>query len=325
MDRRKVQKTGGSTYIVSLPKEWAEGKVEEGDSLLIEGSEESLRIYLEEKSEKRKEVTLHYEEPLKALLRKIIAHYLVGYDEIKIKSEDVLRRKKEIEGLVREKMMGLEVTGESSKEIMLQNLLKYSDLPTRKLLFRMNFILKNMYEDVIDSLENGKEDILRDVIKRENEIDRLYLLGVRQLKSAIRDDRIRKKLSLDSKLLCLGYRIVLKSMERVGDHLKKISSLLLDLDSEIPEREQLIQGGEKTLKNYEKIMESLLRRDGKLAEKSIQRSKEIDKIFKDLNKKEESRKKYFALKTIMNSIDRIRKLSRDIAEIVINLSAGDTE
>jgi len=212
MEKRKVQKTGGSTYIVSLPKQWAQGKVKEGDEVYVSFEGDSVLISPEKKQQDKKQVIIDYEEPIDALLRKIIAHYLVGYNVIRVRSEDVIERKEAVESLVREKMMGLEVTGETAREIKLQNLLNYSDLPTKQTIARMDSIIKDMYKDVVQSLTNGKEQVLRDVIKRENEIDRLYLLGVRQIKGAIRDRRTREKLGIDSELLCLGYRIIIKSM-----------------------------------------------------------------------------------------------------------------
>lgn len=322
MERRKVQKTGGSTYIVSIPKDWAEGRIEEGEEVFLSEEGKSLRIFLEEVGEEKKEITLEYEEPLGALLRKIIAYYVMGYDEITVESSEVIKRKDEVEKLVREKIMGLEVTRESSKEIKLQNLLKFSDLPTKQLLRRIDSILKTMYEDVLSSFQDDGGDVLRDVIERENEIDRLYLLGMRQVKGAIDDERTRKKLEIESKALCLGYRIILKSLERIGDHLRKISSLILNSEEGLPERGRLVEVAERTFEIYKTIIESLFKRDGELAEDSIQKSKKIDEMFIELNEMLGEGGGYFVLKTVMNSIDRTRKLSRDIAEIVINLSAS---
>lgn len=327
METRKIQKTGGSTYIVSLPKTWAKNRIEEGDQVFVSQEGDSIRVSVQEDQENQTSVSLDYEEPLGALLRKIIAHYLVGYDIIKIRSSQVIPEKDKLEKLVREKMLGLEVTGESAKEIKLQNLLKYSDLPTRQVLVRMDSIIKSMYKDILNSFTgDGSQEVLQDVIKRENEIDRLYLLGVRQIKSAIRDRDEREKLGIDSKLLCLGYRIIFKSLERIGDHLAKISKFLLDLEKETFQKEQVLEVGRDSLEVYQGVADSFFKYDGDLAEKYIQKSKKIDREaegINDLKEKMESHG-YYAFKSILNSIGRTRKLSRDIAEIVINLSAGET-
>ncbi|MFB6088570.1 MAG: PhoU domain-containing protein [Candidatus Aenigmatarchaeota archaeon] len=320
VEERKIQKTGGSTYIVSLPKDWAKGKIEEGDSVFLEGGENSLKINLREDEENKKEIEIKYDSNLDSLLRKIIARYLVGYDEIRIVSDEVIRNREEVEQTIREKMMGVEVTNETAKEIEFQNLLKYSDLPTKKVMKRMNSIIEGMYADIIDSFVNYDGEILRDIIKRENELDRLYLLAVRQIKSGIRSERIRKKLRVESKLLCLGYRVIVKSFERTGDHLKNIAkSLLLVEDSY--QKEKLERIASKSFGSFKKSVKSLFQKDGQMAERSIQESKEIDKLSRKIDKKQKFGDFSFEIKSIINSIERTRKLSRDIAEIVINLTA----
>lgn len=325
MEKRKIQKTGGSTYIVSLPKDWAKGRVEEGDEVFIDFEGNSVLISLSQDQKQQKRVVLSYEEPIDALLRKIIAHYLVGYELIVIRSDTVIDNKEKIEGLVREKMMGLEVTGETAEEIRLQNLLNYSDLPTRQTVARMDSIIGAMYEDMIKSLTNGGEEILRDVVKRENEIDRLYLLAVRQIKGAIRDRSTRKKLGIDSELLCLGYRIIVKSMERIADHLKKISTTLLEAEVDTKKKEGLNELGQRSLRSYTQAMDSLFNYDGELAEEAISESKAVKDLSQRLVGGGGQGERYLLLKEIVSSLDRTRELSRDIAEIVINLSAGEVD
>lgn len=322
MEKRKIQKTGGSTFIVSLPKDWAKTRLEEGDYVYIDKEENSLRINLEKKGKGEKKSTLQYEEPLGTLLRKIIGNYLVGYDKIKIKSSEVIEKKKKIKELVRENLMGMGITTETSKEIVLQNLLKYSGLPTPNLLKRIDSIIKEMYKDVLSSFKHRREEVLKDVRKRENEVDRLYLLGVRQIKASVRDDRIRRKLKIQSNLFCLGYRLILKSLERTGDHLKRIAKNLLEI-KEVPEKKRLINLGKGSLSSYNKGIKSLFDIDGELAEDSIRESKETDRASEELMKKELPEKTSFKVKTIIRSMDRTRKLTRDIAEIVINLVSGE--
>lgn len=319
-EKRKIQKTGGSTFIVSLPKKWAQSRLEPGDSVYVEEEDSSLKISLTPEKESKRAITLRYEEPIQSLLRKIIARYLVGYDRIKVTSPDVIKRKEDIERFVREKMMGMEVTGETSKRMELQNLLNYSDLPTHRVLRRMDSIIKEMYKDVLDSFRDGKKEVLEDIAKRENEVDRLYLLGVRQIKGGVRDNRLMKKLEIESRLLCLGYRMVFKSLERIGDHLKKIALILLEAD-EISEREKITEIGKESLSSYEKSIKSLFKLDGDLAEEAIQASKETDGDSEKLKKRLFSNGGSLQVKTIIDSMDRTRKISRDIAEIVINLSA----
>jgi SpoVT / AbrB like domain. len=46
METRKIQKTGGSTYIISLPKQWmVENNLKNGNVVAMEVDENSLRIW----------------------------------------------------------------------------------------------------------------------------------------------------------------------------------------------------------------------------------------------------------------------------------------
>lgn len=96
------------------------------------------------------------------------------------------------------------------------------------------------------------------------------------------------------------------------------------LNKEVPEKKRLINLGKGSLSSYNKGIKSLFDMDGELAEDSIRESKETDKASEELMKKELPEKTSFKVKTIIRSMDRTRKLTRDIAEIVINLIAGES-
>lgn len=321
MEKRKVQKTGGSTYIVSLPKDWARERLEAGDDVFVEKDDDSLKIALSEKEDKKTKTTLNYEEPLDSLLRKVISRYLIGYDRIEIKSEGVMKRREEIEKLVRENLMGTEVTQETSDRIELQNLLRYSDLPTKEVLSRIDSVIKSMYRDVISYIEEGDEKLKKDIMGRENEIDRFYLLAVRQLKGATKDPNIRRKLGLGSKLLCLGYRIVCKSLERIGDHLKRIPQQVPETIGD-EERSRLVEIGKRSFGPYRKIVEALFEVSDDKAEEAIQMVKKADRF---QEKTESELSSSHSMRSALESFQRIRALTTDIGEIVINFSAEGIE
>lgn len=322
MKKRKIQKTGGSTLIVSLPKEWVKEDLKEGDEVHLEKDDGVIRIYLSDDESSTSQASISYEDNLGSLLRKVIAYYLVGYDFIRIESENVMSNKEEIKDRVRDRVMGLEVTGETSSEIVFQNMLKYSDLPTGQILRRMDSVNRSMFDDVVTSFDKVDKDVLKDVSVRENEIDRFYLLSLRQIKSAVRDHRVMEKLEIDSKLVCLGYRVIFKNLESIADLLTKISETMLSHDIDYPELMQKI--AKDTFDCYQKSVDSLLDVDVELAEECIHQVEEVDTEsdeFVDnveLNDLEE-------VKTIIDSFFEIRKLLSEIAEIAINISTGEIE
>lgn len=317
MEKRKVQKTGGSTYIVSLPKDWARGRIEEGDSLWIREEESSLTLLVERAEEREREINLSWHGSVGSMLRKVIANYLSGYDLIKVEFPGPEKRK-ELESLIKQKIMGLEVMRESGGEVELRNLLNYKDLTFRQVLQRMDSLLNSMHEDLIKEFEGEKETAPEDIDDRENEVDKLYLLGVRQLGSAAEGREMMKKLGIETKSRLPGYRVILKNLERVGDHLKKIASIL---SQEEIDPKKLKGVGKKSFEAYQKSVESLFEVDVNTAESSIQRSKKVDSLSEEVHKQISSEPS-LVYEIILDSFERIRKLSRDIAEVTINFSAS---
>ena len=92
METRKLQITGGSTYIISLPKKWivrnqlkkgsALNLSEEGGALLVMPSE----LAKQEKSNEAFIKVLANDDP-SAIIRKVVSTYLVGYNLLHMKAE----------------------------------------------------------------------------------------------------------------------------------------------------------------------------------------------------------------------------------------------
>ncbi|MEM2228539.1 MAG: AbrB/MazE/SpoVT family DNA-binding domain-containing protein, partial [Candidatus Bathyarchaeia archaeon] len=88
-ETRKMQLTGRSTYIVSLPKKWVkEMKLNAGDQLVIKRQSEAALLI----TPKSKKITPEKDVFLKvsskdnpdAIARKIISLYLIGFNTIKL-------------------------------------------------------------------------------------------------------------------------------------------------------------------------------------------------------------------------------------------------
>ena len=99
-DTRKLQVTGGSTYIISLPKRWVtQNGLEKGNPLVVRQEEDGTLAVLPPelgKSEKAEEALIKVAlgESSEALIRKTVATYLLGYNIIHIKAKD--QKEKEV-------------------------------------------------------------------------------------------------------------------------------------------------------------------------------------------------------------------------------------
>ena len=335
-EKRKVQMTGGSTLIISLPISWTrEAGINQGDELTLRWQEDKS-ILLTTKPKKKLEMSraiikLFPDEKPEDILRLLIAHYLVGYDVIKLVSQKGFNTqdRKWIKDTVRQMLIGLEVVEESGDELILQSLLNYEELPLEKAIQRMSKIIKSVQKDSIKALQ-GDIALARDVIQRDNEVDRFYLLIVRQLKAALRDPELAKKIGIRRQRDCMGYRLIIKNMERIADHAEKIARDTIQIESLNSKLYGEICGvSELSQKVFDLSLESLSKRDIKAANRAIAKAHESSNLATMISnrvfKTSLSTKEQTYLRSILESLRRIAEYGADIAEVVINMGVKEPE
>lgn len=329
---RKIQLTGGSTYTLSLPKNWVEEmdlssgsgmKVEEqGSSLVLSpaGSEEAAES-------QKAEVEITQSENLDAINRKILSLYLAGYNLIEIVPEDdriESSRRKGVKEFVRSKLVGTEVISESMEQIKLQILLSYSELSAKGALRRMYSVTTSMQENAITALKENDHDLARDVVDIDDEVDRFQMYLIREIKAAVQSPPLLEEIGLDSLRECLGYRLVSKNVERVGDHAASVARNSMEMENPIDEKslEMLVEINELASKILKKSVKSLFEEDYGSAEEVIQSLQDIYELEEDINSYlvEESPPESIRIRLILESIRRMAEYGSDIAEIVLNLT-----
>ena len=331
-EKRKLQLTGGSTFTISLPIKWAkEVGVIQGDELsLIQRGDNSLIITpLRDKKEQIKsaELVLSEKESFESNFRYLITHYLVGYDVVKRLSPDgfFAEERKRIKEGVRKMLIGMEVIGESAREIVLKSFLKYEDFTLRDAIRSMSKIISSMQEDAIFSLDKSDSNLAEDVVERYNEIDRFYLLIVRQLKAAMSDPELAKKIGVGRQRDSLGYRIIVKSRERIGDHVENIaknSMRVMTLPVGIKSLECIKEVGIRAKDLFIKTLASSSDLDIEKANEAIMDANMRTGEVEEINERFPAEKwritdKIRAL-SILESFGRIAKYCEDKSEVTIN-------
>jgi len=329
---RKVQLTGGSTYIISLPKEWASDVgIKPGDYIqLIPQPDQTLLLVPGEKVEERSEalidaVSAKFPEEV---VREFIACYLTGYNVIRLKfGKKVDEYKACLKDIMRSKLIGLETIEESTNQMVVRCFLGYMDFPIKDALKRIHSMTLSMCIDAIRSLKNHDKSLAKDVIQRDDEIDRLYLFVVRGLKLAVENRIVMKEMGLMSPRECLGYRLIVKSIERIADHAARIADIILSLNlSKINSNllKDISSIAERSYAIYQEAVNSLYKLDIKQANDSIMKVKELTRMEEDLAERIFKLKldveTITGLRLILESIKRVAEYAADIAEIVINLA-----
>src|SRR6266511_470036 len=186
MEGRKLQLTGGSTYVVSLPKPWilATG-LRPGDTVFLEsmpdGSISVLPRAGEKPAARRKVFEEKGEETRDHPLRKLIGAYVSGFGIIEI------RHRPETGPFVRRvarefcrMAIGPEIIEESRTSMVIQDLSDPAELSPEKSIRRMYMTVRAMLEDAIVALKTKDETLAKDVAQRDQEVDRLYWLVAKQ-------------------------------------------------------------------------------------------------------------------------------------------------
>jgi phosphate uptake regulator len=333
-ETRKIQLTGKSTYIISLPKKWVTnmGLKAGGQLVVSKQSDSSLLLTPKELIKQTKlgeaSINVSQKEDSGTIMRKIVALYLVGYNFIRIKTKDeriTSLQRNSIKDLTRKKLVGTEIISDSPNEMRLQILLSYPELSVESALRRMCLIAASMHEDAMHALKDLNKELAKDVIALDDEVDRFSLYIIRQLKAAVQNEKILKDIGLSNPRDCLGYRVIGKSVERIADHAVKIAEYVLLLDKKFSDSvfQEVSETAAFATSVFDDSIKSLFKKDYLLADSIVMKAKTIalieNKAMGAIAKKVDATEMPI-LRMIMESIRRTAEYASDIAEIVLNLN-----
>jgi phosphate uptake regulator len=337
-ETRKLQYTGGSSYIVSLPKKWIQDLgLKQGDHVVILRQGNSvLQIAPASKrmAKEQKEATIEVSKDNNPyfIARKLIALYFLGFNVITIvpKEDRLLVEQREvIKSIVRRVLMGTEIIADSATGITLQVLINLLDLSVDAAFKRMLLIAKSMYRDTLLALKENNIELAEEVVKSDDEVDRFSFYIVRQLKIAIRNEHLLKEIGLAEPRNCLGYRLIAKSVERVADHAVVIARDFMSnphpLNKDIVDK--IANMSYFALEVLDDACLSMFKRDYEEADRAIEKAHRIDEMEKGILRavsKPRDVNELYRIKLITENIRRVAEYASDIAEIVLNMTVQQT-
>ncbi len=309
LETRKVQITGGSTYIVSLPPEWVRhNNIAKGSILSLEASGDSLTIYLNER--KRKEiireldVSGNYTDDI--LPRTLVSLYISGFDILIVKSQTYISQ--EIKSIIKRfsrLVMGVEIFEESSTAITLQNVLDSQSFPLSTALKRMIMNVQMMLGDTLRVMSSMEPDLLENIIGRDDDVDRYHFYIMKEISMGRHE-------GTDTVFNLIFSRI----LERVADHAVNICTLLKEVEKIESKRNlELIEFMTSCNDVFQEATTAFMGADLKTLNKIVN--------IKDVIKKRKEammNKKYgdVIFSGILEEISRIGMYSTDISEITMD-------
>ncbi|KTG28388.1 phosphate uptake regulator PhoU [Haloferax profundi] len=329
VETRKVQVTGGSTYTVSIPKDWAtENGVSAGSE--VEFYPEGDSLFLTPRSEEeRTEGTLDISNlEGDELTRAVMTMYVSGFDIIALESGRITTDQRRTIREATQSLVGLEVLEETRDRVVIRDLLDSSELSIHNAVTRMRLIALSMLEDAIAAIAEMDEDLAHDVIQRDDDVDRLWMVVSRIFRATLRTPKAAEELGLPREV-CFDYQSAARQLERIGDHATKIAHLSLNFEQ--PVSEEIIAAIEELFEESKKVvnggMDALFAEDSNEATRlanesreSVQeideRARKIDELLRDLDP---ARAQLLGL--IVDSVSRSADYGGNIAETALQKAA----
>ncbi|MFY4816144.1 PhoU domain-containing protein, partial [Haloarcula sp. AONF1] len=230
METRKVQVTGGSTYTVSIPKTWAtDNGVEAGTEIEFHPDGDSLFLTPRSDSERTRGTLDIADLTGQALRRAVTTMYVSGFDVIELEGAEITTEQRSTIRDAVQSLVGLEVLEETRDRVVVQDLLDSSELSIHNAVTRMRLISLSMLDDAITALAERDHELARDVIGRDDDLDRLWLVVSRIFRATLRTPKAAEELGLPREE-CFDYHSSARQLERIGDHATKIAHLTLNID-----------------------------------------------------------------------------------------------
>ncbi|HXX06370.1 MAG TPA: AbrB/MazE/SpoVT family DNA-binding domain-containing protein, partial [Candidatus Bathyarchaeia archaeon] len=161
-EMRKIQFTGKSSYIVSLPKQWvADMGLKQGDQVAVMRQGIStlqivpLKHHNKPLNTEDATIEIKQDDEDAVIVRKLISLYLLGFNIINVKPK-LGRLKPSQRNAVKEAvkgiLMGTEIIADSTEGITIQVLINLFELSVDGALKRMLIIAKSMQNDALLAL-----------------------------------------------------------------------------------------------------------------------------------------------------------------------------
>jgi len=334
-ETRKIQFTGKSSFIVSLPKQWImDLGLKQGDQIrMVRKGSSTLELYppkFESHIQKKEDAVIEIgiEEDASSIVRKLISLYFLGFKTINVKPKNGRlspNQRNTVKGAVKRMLMGSEIISDSSGGITVQVLVNLLELSVDGAFKRMIHLAKSMSSDAILAVKENNLDLAQEVINTDDEVDRFGFYIIRQLKIAIQNEHMLKEMGFRNARNCLGYRLVVKNIERAGDHAAFIAKDLLEFKKSVKKEilQKLQEMNEFCLSVLDDACLALFKEDYVQAEKTIKKTNEImkyEKKVRDASKSLRDDEEIYRIRRMTENIRRVSEYASDIAEIVLNMN-----
>ncbi len=317
METRKVQVTGKSTFIVTLPKKWAKkAKLGGGETVSMSYLDDgSLVIVPPDWKHVERNLKLNFDGTVERLKREIVGIYILDeYTSVEITGKNLSKdMKKEIKHLCKG-LIGFEVVEDTGDRVVINDFLEKEELTIARALKRMSSIVYLMMDELVIAMQEQNDELFADVVARDDEVDRMYLLISKQYVSRLHLHQPSKndKLGL---IESFYYRLAAEDVERIADHVTKIAAICKELSLSMDQKLMICQLIQDSQKSFTDIIDIFRHVEKEKAHSILDNEMSSSRDLLELRDNVEPE-----IKIVIDSIKRIREYAKKITEYTIDLS-----
>ncbi len=190
---RKLVKAGPASHTISLPKEWLEQHgVKTGDSLYVEETPDTLVV----KTESRKVQVVEQECTIaldnksdSSVQRELASAYVNNNRTIRFSGKSAESRLPVVRAML-QGFVALEITEQTPTVLVVRDLLDLEEISVEKTIRRMEMMVRTML------VECCNPDVQEQLRVKDEEVNKLYFLLVRLIRSALSVPGMAERFSL---------------------------------------------------------------------------------------------------------------------------------
>ncbi len=268
---RKLMAFGNSSFVVSVPKDWVEkNRLKKGDVLVVDERPNELTFASKDSSERKqvREAAISAAgKSIQEIKTEITSLYINNFDVIMV--TEVGAAAKDIKGVFHG-LVGMEIVDESTTKVVAKDMLDIKEVSMSNVVRRVDIILRSMLEDSVAF--SGAE--AESVYERDNEVNRLTLLGFRTARAAANNPRLLRLFETTYWNIMVSKQI-LSHLERFGDQIKRILRFAKENSREVAKLKGFKEIYARIVAHYGAVMKIYYNRDKTQAFKTETNSKTL--------------------------------------------------
>ncbi len=313
MEIRKIQKTGGSTLVVSLPKVWCQNfDLKVGSKVMLNYNDKGgimMEPFEKSQTSTGAVVDIKKNADMENEMRMLISKYIQGVKRINIRSED----KKAMDDVIHrflEFTIGFEIIDEKTNEATLEDLISLPMLTFEKGMRRMVTLVRSI---VTESISDEKIP-LDYILQKEDEVDKFNIYIQRLFSQSLKDYSVLQ-LNKISSSEALSYLLVSRALERIADHGLRIYSLLGQKKLNNSDLKNYIKSATEIMN---RSMEYFFKKDVRSANLEISKKEYFKSERDNINRSLRDKADGILLAEILEDAERIALYSTDICELIMD-------